>query len=70
MNILQQYLAECATQQDSIQKTGMSFNRNKMNGREDFTDGVLWGMSGDKSYISQVLVLNTKETDVVYLNRD
>ena len=32
MNILPQYLKEHETQLDSIQKTGMSFNRKKMNG--------------------------------------
>ena len=37
---------------------------------KDFTDGVLWRMSGDKILmrpdISQAPVLNTNETDVVY----
>ena len=32
-NILPQYIAEHKTQLDSIQKTGISFNRKKMNGR-------------------------------------
>ena len=33
VNILPRYLREHETQQDSIQKTGLSFNRNRMTGR-------------------------------------
>ena len=75
MNILPQYLEEYKTQLDSIQKTGMSFNRKKMNGRSQINVRGFhrWCFVADvwkcliRPDISQVPVLNTKEVDVAYL---
>ena len=76
MIISPEYLGEHKTQPDSIQKTGMSFNRKKMNGRGQingrgfhrwcFVAGV-WRYILMRPDISQVPVLHTKEADVTYL---
>ena len=69
-NIPPQYLGGKKTQQDSIQRTGMSYNKKKMNDRgfhwwcfmADVWKDIL--MRPD---VSQVPILHTKEVDVVYV---